>query len=204
MPTKSILANDGLHPAGKQALEAAGFREAATPEETDLVLVSLDREIENPAYVRHVIAFDLYRDRMKDEANSAKVYGKMEREEIFRRVKGNGDIYLGEYEDWYCTPCETFWTENQLMEGNCPDCGRATEKLQEPSYFFRMSKYQEQLLAHIEANPDFIQPKTRRNEPMYLTEVLKVVAEARDQSEEHVAQITTENARRFFNLPPSE
>jgi methionyl-tRNA synthetase len=83
---------------------------------------------------------------------------------IFRTIQGKGDIYLGEYEDWYCTPCETFWTETQLMDGNCPDCGRPTDKLKEASYFFRMSKYQEQLLAHIEANPDFIQPKSRRNE----------------------------------------
>ena len=85
-------------------------------------------------------------------------------QEIFRRIQARGDIYLGEYEDWYCTPCETFWTETQLMDGNCPDCGRPTEKLKEASYFFRMSKYQAQLLAHIEANPDFIQPKSRRNE----------------------------------------
>ena len=85
-------------------------------------------------------------------------------QEIFRTIQAKGDIYLGEYEDWYCTPCETFWTESQLMDGNCPDCGRPTEKLKESSYFFRMSRYQEQLLAHIAANPDFIQPKSRRNE----------------------------------------
>ena len=83
---------------------------------------------------------------------------------LFRNVLEKGDIYLGEYEDWYCTPCETFWTETQLIDGNCPDCNRPTEKLKEESYFFRMSRYQEQLLAHIEANPEFIQPKSRRNE----------------------------------------
>jgi len=83
---------------------------------------------------------------------------------LFERVLEKGDIYLGEYEDWYCTPCETFWTETQLIDFKCPDCNRPTEKLKEESYFFRMSKYQEQLLAHIEANPDFIQPKSRRNE----------------------------------------
>ncbi|BCR05136.1 methionine--tRNA ligase [Desulfuromonas versatilis] len=84
--------------------------------------------------------------------------------ELFRRIEAKGDIYLGHYEDWYCTPCETFWTETQLMDGNCPDCGRPTDKLKEESYFFRMSKYQDELLRHIEANPDFIQPRTRRNE----------------------------------------
>jgi methionyl-tRNA synthetase len=83
---------------------------------------------------------------------------------LFETVMAKGDIYLGEYEDWYCTPCETFWTETQLIDFKCPDCNRPTEKLKEESYFFRMSKYQEALLAHIEANPDFIQPKSRRNE----------------------------------------
>ena len=82
---------------------------------------------------------------------------------IFTDILEKGDIYLGEYEDWYCTPCETFWTETQLIEGRCPDCNRPVEKLKEESYFFRMSKYQEQLLAHIEAHPDFIQPKSKRN-----------------------------------------
>jgi methionyl-tRNA synthetase len=96
--------------------------------------------------------------RTTDPAHRAAV------EELFRRVKAKGDIYLGEYEDWYCTPCETFWTENQLMEGNCPDCNRPTEKLKEASYFFRMSRYQDALLEHIEAHPEFIQPVSRRNE----------------------------------------
>lgn len=84
--------------------------------------------------------------------------------EQFKKIEASGDIYLGHYEDWYCTPCETFWTETQLMDGTCPDCGRETTKLKEESYFFRMSKYQDQLLEYIEANPDFIQPKSRRNE----------------------------------------
>jgi len=83
---------------------------------------------------------------------------------IFKDILDKGDIYLGEYEDWYCTPCETFWTETQLIDGRCPDCNRPVEKLKEESYFFRMSKYQDQLLAHIDAHPDFIQPKSKRNE----------------------------------------
>ncbi len=83
---------------------------------------------------------------------------------IFRQLMEQGDIYLGEYEDWYCTPCETFWTETQVAEGKCPDCNRPVEKLKEESYFFRMSAYTDRLLAHIEENPDFIQPRNRRNE----------------------------------------
>ncbi len=84
--------------------------------------------------------------------------------EIFSNILEKGDIYLGEYEDWYCTPCETFWPETQLIENRCPDCNRPVEKLKEESYFFRMSKYQQALLDHIETHPDFIQPKSKRNE----------------------------------------
>lgn len=83
---------------------------------------------------------------------------------IFQRIYDQGDIYKAEYEGWYCTPCETFWLERQLTDGKCPDCGRPVEILKEESYFFRMSKYQDRLLRHIEENPDFIQPVSRRNE----------------------------------------
>jgi methionyl-tRNA synthetase len=84
---------------------------------------------------------------------------------LYQRVWDKGDIYVGDYEDWYCTPCETFWTESQLLDGNkCPECGRPVEKLKEKSYFFRMSKYQDPLLRYLEANPGFIQPSSRYNE----------------------------------------
>lgn len=83
---------------------------------------------------------------------------------FFQKIYDNGDIYLGDYEGWYCTPCETFLTEMQLVEGKCPDCGRPTERVKEPSLFFRMSRYQEPLLRHIEAHEEFIQPVSRRNE----------------------------------------
>lgn len=83
---------------------------------------------------------------------------------IFQKIYDKGDIYKAAYEGWYCTPCETFWTERQVVEGKCPDCGRPVEIVQEESYFFRMSKYQDRLLAYIENNPDFIQPVSRRNE----------------------------------------
>ena len=83
---------------------------------------------------------------------------------IFQKIFDQGDIYKAAYEGWYCTPCETFWLERQLIEGNCPDCGRPVERVQEESYFFRMSKYQDRLLKHIEDHPEFIQPISRRNE----------------------------------------
>lgn len=83
---------------------------------------------------------------------------------IFKKIYDQGDIYKSVYEGKYCTPCETFFTERQLVDGKCPDCGRDVETIKEESYFFNMSKYADRLLAHIEANPDFIQPTSRRNE----------------------------------------
>ncbi|KMY55948.1 methionyl-tRNA synthetase [Bacillus sp. FJAT-27231] len=85
-------------------------------------------------------------------------------EKIFKQLLDQGDIYLDEYEGWYCTPCESFFTERQLENGNCPDCGRPVEKVKEQSYFFKMSKYADRLLKYYEENPDFIQPESRKNE----------------------------------------
>lgn len=83
---------------------------------------------------------------------------------IFDRLVKQGDIYLDQYEGWYCTPCESFFTERQLVDGNCPDCGRQVEKVKEESYFFKMSKYVDRLLAFYEENHEFIQPESRKNE----------------------------------------
>ncbi|MBU8908415.1 methionine--tRNA ligase [Desertibacillus haloalkaliphilus] len=85
-------------------------------------------------------------------------------EQIFERLLEQGDIYLDEYEGSYCTPCESFYTELQLDEGKCPDCGRDVERVREESYFFRMSKYADRLLQFYEENPEFIQPESRKNE----------------------------------------
>ncbi|WP_100400531.1 methionine--tRNA ligase [Bacillus sp. FJAT-44742] len=85
-------------------------------------------------------------------------------QKIFEQLKEQGDIYLDHYEGWYCTPCESFYTEHQLEDGKCPDCGRPVEKVREESYFFRMSKYADRLLEFYEKNPQFIQPETRKNE----------------------------------------
>ena len=85
-------------------------------------------------------------------------------QELFMKLYENGDIYKGEYEGLYCTPCESFWTESQLIVGICPDCGRPVEKAKEEAYFFKLSKYQDRLLDLFENNPEFLQPDTRRNE----------------------------------------
>ena len=85
-------------------------------------------------------------------------------QEMFQKVYDQGDITKSSYHGWYCTPCETMFTERQLNEGNCPDCGRPVESIEEESYFFTMEKYAPQLLKHIEENPDFVQPESRRNE----------------------------------------
>ena len=77
-------------------------------------------------------------------------------QKIFKKLYDQGDIYKGEYEGWYCTPCEAFWLDRQLVDGKCPDCGRPVQKAKEESYFFRLIKY-------IEEHPEFIQPESRRN-----------------------------------------
>ncbi len=83
---------------------------------------------------------------------------------VFQKIYDQGDIYKSTYEGWYCTPCETFWVENRLEEGLCPDCKRPVELVEEESYFFRLSKYAPRLLEYIEEHPELIQPETRRNE----------------------------------------
>lgn len=85
-------------------------------------------------------------------------------QQIFKKLHDKGDIYKSEYEGWYCTPCESFWTDTQCKDGNCPDCGRPVERTREESYFFRLSKYQDRLIALFEGDNDFLQPAFRRNE----------------------------------------
>jgi methionyl-tRNA synthetase len=85
---------------------------------------------------------------------------------IFKKLYDKGDIYKSSYEGWYCTPCESFWTESQLVDGKCPDCGRPVEKASEEAYFFKMSKYADRLIDYINEHPEFIQPVSRKNEMM--------------------------------------
>ena len=87
-------------------------------------------------------------------------------QKIFKRLYDQGDIYKGSYEGMYCTPCESFWTQSQLKDGQCPDCGREVKPAKEEAYFFRMSKYAQRLIDHINSHPEFIQPVSRKNEMM--------------------------------------
>ncbi len=87
-------------------------------------------------------------------------------QKIFKKLYDQGDIYKGSYEGLYCTPCESFWTESQLVDGKCPDCGREVKPASEEAYFFRMSKYADRLIEHINTHPEFIQPVSRKNEMM--------------------------------------
>ena len=87
-------------------------------------------------------------------------------QKIFKRLYDQGDIYKGAYEGMYCTPCESFWTESQLVDGKCPDCGGVVKPAKEEAYFFRMSKYADKLIKHINEHPEFIQPVSRKNEMM--------------------------------------
>ena len=85
-------------------------------------------------------------------------------QKIFKQLYDQGDIYKGSYEGWYCTPCESFWTETQRVDGKCPDCGREVRRTSEEAYFFRLSKYQDQLIKLFEEHPEFLEPASRRNE----------------------------------------
>ena len=98
--------------------------------------------------------------RTTDEDHEAQV------KKIFKKMYAKGDIYKGAYEGMYCTPCESFWTESQLKDGKCPDCGREVKPAKEEAYFFKMSKYADRLIDHINTHPEFIQPESRKNEMM--------------------------------------
>lgn len=93
-------------------------------------------------------------------------YHEQQVQKIFKKLYEQGDIYKGSYEGMYCTPCESFWTQSQLVDGKCPDCGREVKPAREEAYFFKMSKYADRLIEHINAHPEFIQPVSRKNEMM--------------------------------------
>ncbi|MBR4469960.1 MAG: methionine--tRNA ligase [Erysipelotrichaceae bacterium] len=108
--------------------------------------------------------FDLMNTSYDKFIRTTDDYHEKEVQKIFKKLYDQGDIYKSEYEGWYCTPCESFWTESQLVDGKCPTCGAPVHKEKEESYFFKLSKYQKKLEDYIENHPEFIQPESRKNE----------------------------------------
>ncbi len=108
--------------------------------------------------------FDLMNTSYDKFIRTTDDYHEKEVQKIFKKLYDQGDIYKSEYEGWYCTPCESFWTESQLVDGKCPTCGAPVHMEKEESYFFRLSKYQKRLEDYIESHPEFIQPESRKNE----------------------------------------
>lgn len=108
--------------------------------------------------------FDLMNTSYDKFIRTTDPYHERQVQKIFKKLYDQGDIYKSEYEGWYCTACESFYTETQLKDGNCPDCGGPVHKAKEESYFFKLSNYADRLVKHIETHPDFIQPESRKNE----------------------------------------
>ena len=136
-----------------QKIETKAFESLSTPKEfVDEKAGEIKRiwDLMNTSYDKFIRTTDDYHEK--------------EVQKIFRKLYDKGDIYKGEYEGMYCTPCESFWTKSQLVDGKCPDCGRDVQPAKEEAYFFKMSKYAPKLIEYIEKNPDFIQPESRKNE----------------------------------------
>lgn len=138
-----------------QKIELKAAEAGITPKEfVDNVSTEIKRiwDLMNTSYDKFI--------RTTDEAHEKQV------QKIFKRLYDKGDIYKGHYEGMYCTPCESFFTQSQLVDGKCPDCGRECQPAKEEAYFFKMSKYADRLIKHIEEHPEFIQPESRKNEMM--------------------------------------
>ena len=136
-----------------EKIELKAKEKGVTPKEfVDEVATEIKRiwDVMNTSYDKFVRTTD---------PNHEKIVQK-----IFDKMYEKGDIYKGEYSGLYCTPCESFWTESQLVDGKCPDCGREVETKKEEAYFFKLSKYQDKLVEYIESHPEFIQPESRKNE----------------------------------------
>ena len=138
-----------------QKIETKAAEAGITPKEfVDKAAAEIKRiwDVMNTSYDKFI--------RTTDDYHEAQV------QKMFKRMYDQGDIYKGYYEGMYCTPCESFWTESQLVDGKCPDCGREVKPAREEAYFFKMSKYADRLIEHIEKHPEFIQPESRKNEMM--------------------------------------
>ena len=142
----------GLDEHGLKIEEKAKERGISPQEHVDSIVVEFKEMLDllNISYSRLI--------RTTDPEHCRKV------EKIFQKLYDQGDIYKGEYEGWYCTPCESFYTESQLVDGKCPDCGREVTKAKEEAYFLKLSNYEKRLVDYIETHPDFLVPESRKNE----------------------------------------
>ena len=151
----SYRSDAGTLPAGTSPLELKADEAGITPKQfVDNAAGEIKKiwDLMNTSYDKFI--------RTTDEDHEAQV------KKIFKRLYDQGDIYKSSYEGMYCTPCESFWTESQLVDGKCPDCGRECKPAKEEAYFFRMSKYADRLIDYINTHPEFIQPVSRKNEMM--------------------------------------
>ena len=148
----NVYFQTGTDEHGQKIQEKAEAKGITPQEHVDGVAGEIKRiwDLMNTTYDKFV--------RTSDPAHKAKI------QKIFKRLYEQGDIYKGTYKGKYCTPCESFWTESQLVDGKCPDCGRPCVDAEEEAYFFRMSKYADRLMQYIEEHPEFIQPESRKNE----------------------------------------
>ena len=138
-----------------QKIEIKAFENLSTPKEfVDETSAEIKRiwDLMNTSYDKFIRATDDYHEKQVQK--------------IFKKLYDQGDIYKGQYEGMYCTPCESFFTKAQLVDGKCPDCGREVQPAKEEAYFFKLSKYADRLIEHINTHPDFIQPESRKNEMM--------------------------------------
>ena len=138
-----------------QKIEIKAFENLSTPKEfVDETSAEIKRiwDLMNTSYDKFIRTTDDYHEKQVQK--------------MFKKLYEQGDIYKGEYEGMYCTPCESFFTQSQLVDGKCPDCGREVQPAKEEAYFFKLSKYADRLIEHINTHPDFIQPESRKNEMM--------------------------------------
>ncbi|MBI1865289.1 MAG: methionine--tRNA ligase [Nitrospirae bacterium] len=171
MMGRDVFFLTGTDEHGQKVQEAAGRRGVAPQAHCDDLVVRFQKlwkrlDISNDDFIRTT------EDRHKAVVRN-----------ILQVLHDKGEIYRDTYEGWYCVPCERFWTEKEITQGNCPDCGRPVERVTESNYFFKMGKYRDRLVAHIRANPGFIRPEPRRNEVLgFLTRELGDLCISRPKS----------------------
>lgn len=165
---KEVMFLTGMDEHGQKIQQKAEEAGVSPQEFVDRMAVGIKDlwELLNIRYDRFIRTTDAYHEKAVQD--------------IFQKLYEKGDIYKGSYEGWYCTPCESFWTESQLVDGHCPDCGREVQRTQEESYFFRLSQYEGRLLEYYDSHPAFLQPETIRKEMLsFIQQGLEDIAVSR-------------------------